>query len=166
MKYTCITVAMKSKLYHAREVFAAASRTLFGLLIENCSTLHHILRTYSLSNDDNHDDDEVAYQFSSVQLSRSVMSDSSQPHGPQHARLSRPSPTPRAYSNSCPSNQETPSNDLILCCPLLLPPSIFPSLRVFSNESVHCIRWPKYWSFSFIISPSNEYSRPTSLRMN
>ena len=51
-----------------------------------------------------------------------------------------------------------PSNHLILCCPLLLLPSIFPSIRVFSNESVLCIRWPKYWSFSFSISPSNEYS--------
>ena len=51
-----------------------------------------------------------------------------------------------------------PSNHLILCRPLLLPPSIFPSIRVFSNESVICIRWPKYWSFSFSISPSNEYS--------
>ena len=50
------------------------------------------------------------------------------------------------------------SNHLILCCPLLLPPSIFPSIRVFSNESVLPIRWPKYWSFSFSISPSNEYS--------
>ena len=51
-----------------------------------------------------------------------------------------------------------PPNHLILCCPLLLLPSIFPSIRVFSNESVLCIRWPKYWSFSFSISPSNEYS--------
>ena len=51
-----------------------------------------------------------------------------------------------------------PSNYLILCCPLLLPPSIFPSISVFSNESVLSIRWPKYWSFSFSISPSNEYS--------
>ena len=50
-----------------------------------------------------------------------------------------------------------PSNHLILCCPLLILPSIFPSIRVFSNESVLCIRWPKYWSFSFSISPSNEY---------
>ena len=50
-----------------------------------------------------------------------------------------------------------PSNHVILCCPLLLPPSIFPVIRVFSNESVHCIRWPEYWSFSFNISPSNEY---------
>ena len=51
-----------------------------------------------------------------------------------------------------------PSNHLILCCPLLLLPSIYPSIRVFSNESVLCIRWPKYWSFSFNISPSNEHS--------
>ena len=51
-----------------------------------------------------------------------------------------------------------PFSHLILCCALLLPPSIFPSIRVFSNESVLCIRWPKYWSFSFSISPSNEYS--------
>jgi len=59
-----------------------------------------------------------------------------------------------------------PSNHLILCHPLLLPPSIFPSIGVFSNESVLCIRWPKYWSFSFSISPSNEYSGLISFRMD
>ena len=59
-----------------------------------------------------------------------------------------------------------PSKRLILCCPLLLPPSIFPSIRVFSNKSVLCIRWPKYWSFSFSISPSNEYSGLISFRMD
>ena len=59
-----------------------------------------------------------------------------------------------------------PSNHLILCCPLLLPPSIFPSIRVFSHESVLHIRWPKYWSFSFNISPSNEYSGLISFRMD
>ena len=58
-----------------------------------------------------------------------------------------------------------PSNCLILCRPLLLPPSIFPSIRIFSNESV-LIRWPKYWSFSFIISPSSEYSALISFRMD
>ena len=58
-----------------------------------------------------------------------------------------------------------PSNHLILCCPLLLLPSIFPSIRVFSNESVLCIRWPKYWSFSFSISLSNEYSGLISFKM-
>ena len=59
-----------------------------------------------------------------------------------------------------------PSSHLILCCPLLLLPSIFPSIRVFSNESVFHIRWPKYWSFSFSISPSNEYSGLISFRMD
>ena len=58
------------------------------------------------------------------------------------------------------------SNHLILCHPLLLPPSIFPSITVFSNESVLCIRWPKYWSFSFSISPSNEYPGLISFRMD
>ena len=60
----------------------------------------------------------------------------------------------------------TPSNHLILCCPPLLLPSIFPSIRVFSNELVLCIRWPKYWSFSFSISPCNEYSGLISFRMD
>ena len=59
-----------------------------------------------------------------------------------------------------------PSNHLIHCLPLLLPPSIFPSIRVFSSESVLCIRWPKYWSFSFSISPSNEYSGLISFRVD
>ena len=59
-----------------------------------------------------------------------------------------------------------PSNHLILCCPLLLLPSVFPSIRVFSSESVLCLRWPKYWSFSISISPSNEYSGLISFRMD
>src|SRR5574337_927603 len=59
-----------------------------------------------------------------------------------------------------------PSNHLILCHPLLLPPPIFPSIRVFSNESALCIRWPKYWSFSFNISSSNEHSGLISFRMH
>ena len=59
-----------------------------------------------------------------------------------------------------------PSNHLILCCPLLFLTSIFPSIRVFSNESVLCIRWPKYWSFSFGISPSSEYSGLISFRID
>ena len=59
-----------------------------------------------------------------------------------------------------------PSNHLILCCPLLLLPSIFPSIRVFSNESALCIKWPKYWSFSFNISPSNEHLGLISFRMD
>ena len=59
-----------------------------------------------------------------------------------------------------------PSNHLIFCRPLLLPPSIFPSIRVFSNELALCIKWPKYWSFSFSLSPSNEYSGLISCRMD
>ena len=59
-----------------------------------------------------------------------------------------------------------PCNHLILCCPLLLLPSIFPSIRVFSNESALCISWPKYWSFSFNISPSNEHLGLISFRMD
>ena len=85
------------------------------------------------------------------------MSDSLRPHGLQHARPPCPSPTLRAYSNSS-SESVMPSNHLILCRPLLLPPSIFPSIRVFSNESVLRIKWPNYWSFRFNIGPSNEYS--------
>ena len=75
----------------------------------------------------------------------------------QLARLPCPSPTPRACSNSCSSSRWCHPT-ISFCHPFLLPPSIFPSIRVFSNESVLLIRWPKYWSFSFNISPSNEYS--------
>ena len=85
------------------------------------------------------------------------MSNSLWPHGLQPIRLPCPSPSPRDCSNSCSSSRWWLSNHLILCCPLLLLPSIFPSIGVFSNGSVPCIRWPKYWSFSFSISPSNEY---------
>ena len=107
-------------------------------------------------------------QFSSVHFRRSVMADSSWPHGLQHARLPCPLPTPRVHPNSKPMSIESvmPSNHLILCHPLLLPSLIFPSIRVFSNESFLCIIWPKYWSFSFSISPSNEYSGLISFRMD
>ena len=67
---------------------------------------------------------------------------------------------------SCPFSQWLPSNHLILCCPLLLLPSIIPSVRVSSSESALGIRWPKYWSFNFSISPSNEYSGPISFRID
>ena len=76
----------------------------------------------------------------------------------QHTRPPCPSPPPGIYSNSCPlSWWSHPTIYLIICRPLLLPPSIFPSIRVFSNESFLRLRWPKYWNFSFNISPSNEY---------
>ena len=92
------------------------------------------------------------------------MSDSLQPHGPQHAR------PPCLNSWSLPKlmsiESVMPSNHLILCHPLLLLPSIFPSIRVFSNESVLHIRWPKYRSFTFNISPSNEHPGLISFRMD
>ena len=100
----------------------------------------------------------------SVQLSHSVVSDSLQPHGLRHTRLPCSSLTPRARSNSCRFTEAIqPTHPL---SPLLLLPSIFPSTRVFSNDSVLCLRWPKYWSFSFSISPSNEYSELISFRMD
>ena len=77
------------------------------------------------------------------------------PHGLQHARLRCPWSTPTAYS--CPSSRWS-SNHLILCHPLLLLFSICPSVGIFLNDSIVRIKWPKYWSFSFIISPTNEYS--------
>ena len=86
-------------------------------------------------------------------------------HGQQHARVLCPSPTPGVYSNSC-IESVMPSNHLIFCHPLLLLPSIFPSLRVSSDESALHIRWPKYWSFSFNISLSNEHSGLISFRMD
>ena len=103
----------------------------------------------------------------SVQLSHSVVSDSFWLYGMQHARLPRPSPSPGGCSNSWPSIYLVmPSNHLMLCCPLLFLPSIFPGIRVFSKESVLRISWPKYWSFSFSISPFNESSELTSFRID
>ena len=92
------------------------------------------------------------------------MSDSLRPHGLQHARLPCPSLSPGACANSCPLAM--PSNHLILCHPLLLLLSVFPSIRVSSSELVLRVRWPKYWSFSFSISPSKEYSGLISFRID
>ena len=94
------------------------------------------------------------------------MSDSLRPHGLQHTRLPCPSPTPRDYSKSCPLSWWCHPTHLILCHPLLLLPSIFPSIRVFLNQSVLRIRWLKDWSFSFSINPSSEYSGLISFRMD
>ena len=95
-----------------------------------------------------------------VQFSCSVVSDCLQPHGLQHARPPYLSPAPRVYSKLMSIESVMPSNHLILC------PSVFPSIRVFSSESALHIRWPKYWSFSFNIGPSNEYSELISFRMD
>ena len=105
--------------------------------------LLHLLDSYSF------------IQFSSVQFSRSVVSDSLRPHESQHTRPPCPSPTPGVHPDSS-IESVMPSSHLILCRPLLLLPPIPPSIRVFSNESTLRMRWPKYWSFSFSIIPSKE----------
>ena len=94
------------------------------------------------------------------------MSNSSLPHGLQHAKPPCPSPTPEVSSNSCPLSQwwhPTISSSVV---PFSSLPQSFPASGAFSNESVLCIRWPKYWSFSFSISPSNEYSGLISFSMD
>ena len=105
------------------------------------------------------------YIYVSVQFSRSVVSDSATPRNAVcQASLSITNSWNLLKLTSIESVM--PCNHFILCHPLLLPPSIFPSIRIFSNESVLPISWPKYWSFSFNISPSNEYSGLISFRMD
>ena len=94
------------------------------------------------------------------------MSSSFQAHGLQHAVLLCPSPNSWSLLKFMSIELMMPSNHLILCHPLFFMTSIFPSIRVFSNESVLCIRWPKDWSFSFSIRPFNEYSGMISFRMD
>ena len=122
----------------------------FYAVSSGCVTLLNVVSCFFL----------VTFQFS-----HSVVSNSLKPHGLQHTRLPCPSLTPRVYSSSCPSSQ--------WCHPTIsssvVPFSshcIFPNIRVFSNESVFHIRWPKYWSFSFSISPTNEYSGLISSRID
>ena len=101
---------------------------------------------------------------SSVQFSHSVVFDSETPWTAAH-QVSLSITNSQSLLKLMSIKSVMPSNHLILCHPLLLLPSVFPSIRVFSNESVLQIRWPKYWSFSFSISPSNEYSGLISFRI-
>ena len=105
-------------------------------------------------------------QFSSVQFSCSVMSDSLRPHEFQHARPLCPSPTPGVHPNSTFIESVMPSSHLILCRPLLLLPSIPPSIRDFSNEPTFHMRWPNYWSFNLWIISSKEIRGLISFRMD
>ena len=100
-----------------------------------------------------------------VQFSFSVVSDSLWPHGLQHPGFPVHHQLPELAQTHVHQVGDA-IHHLILCRPFLLPPSIFPSIRVFSNESALHIRWPKFWSFSFSISPSNEYSGLISFRMD
>ena len=107
----------------------------------------------------------ACYEYS-VQFSCSVVSNSLRPHELQHTRPPCPSPNSRSLLKFISIGSVMPSNHLILCLPILYPPSIFPRIRVFSEKSPLCIRGPKYWSFSFNISPSNEYSGLILFRMD
>ena len=102
--------------------------------------------------------------FSSVQFSHSVVSDSLWPHESQHARPLCPSATPGVYSNSCPSSRWCHPAISSSVVPFSSCRQSPPSIRVFSNESTLCMRWPKYWSFSFSISPSNKHPGLISFR--
>ena len=104
----------------------------------------------------------LARSCCSVAKSRQTLCD---PHGPQHA-FTISITVSRSLLKLMSIELVVPSNHLILCYPLLFPASIFPSIRVFSNESVFRIRWPEYWGFSFSISPSNEYSGLISFRID
>ena len=104
--------------------------------------------------------------ISSVQFSPSVVSDSLQPHESQHARPPCPIAISRSSLRLTSIEPVMPPSHLILCRPLLLLPPIPPSIRVFSNESVLCMRWPKYCSFSFSITPSKEHPGLISFRMD
>ena len=141
------------KSYINRNVFRLSNSCLFTTLsLESCIIFYVLLNFTEL-------------YISSVQFSRSVVSNSLRPHRLQHFRPPCPSPTPGAYSNSCPWSRWC-HWAISSCHLLLLLPSIFPSIRVFSSESAFLIRWPNYWSFSFCISPSNEYSGLISFRMD
>ena len=105
-------------------------------------------------------------KYSSVHFIRSVVSDSAGPHESQHARPPCPSPNSQRLLKFMSTESVVPSSHLILCHLLLFLPSIFPSIRVYSNESDLCIRWSKYWSFSFSIRPSNEYLGLISFRID
>ena len=127
-----------------------------GVQIQGCFESHLLKFLYSVLKTN-------SFKLHSVQFSRSVVSNSLQPHESQHARPPCPSPIPRIYSHSCPSSQWchpaiTSSVIPFSSCPQSLPAS------VFSNESTLRMRWPKYWSFHFSISPSNEHPGPISFR--
>ena len=106
------------------------------------------------------------YHLYQIQFSRSVVSDSLGPHESQHLQASLSITNSRSLFKPMSIDLVMPSSHLILCRPVLLLPSIPPSIRVFSNESTLRMRWPEYWSFSFSISPSNEHPGLISFRMD
>ena len=124
------------------------------------------LERLSSSSSSSNDSNLNKLLLSSVQFSHSVVSDSLWPYESQHARHPCPSTNSQNLLKLMPIESVMPFSHLTLCRPLLLLPPIPPSIRVFSNESTLCMRWPKYWSFSFSISPSNEHPGLISFRMD
>ena len=108
----------------------------------------------------------MLYQISSVQNSHSAVPDSLRPHELQHTKASLSITNSQNSHKHMSIDSVMPSSHLILCRPLFLLPSIPPSIRVFSNESTLCMRWVRYWSFSFSISPTKEHPGPISFRMD
>ena len=127
-----------------------------------CAAVHGVAKIWTQLGNWTMNNNSNVSSLSSVQFSLSVVSDSLQPQELQHTRPPCPS---RSSLKLMSIESVMPSSHLILCRPLLLLSSIPPSFRVFSNESTLRMRWPKYWSFSFSISPSNEHPGPISFRM-
>ena len=142
----------QNKPYAKAVYFGVAHSSAAVLAVQSCPTLCNPM-------DCNPPVSSTGPQFSSVAQLCPTLCD------PMNRRPPCPSPTPRVYPNSCALSR-WPSSHLILCCPLLLLTPIPPSIRVFSSESALHMRWPKYWSFSFSISPSNEYPGLISFKMD
>ena len=151
---SCIPVFLSGLKYFIICIIFTSFYKLLFLYFLSCSFFVTYIQYYNYS-----------VQFSSAQLSHSVVSNSLRSHESQHTRPSCPSPTPGVHSNSCPLSWWC-HPAISSCRPLLLLPPIPPSIRVFSNESTLLMRWPKYWSFSFSTSPSNEHPGLISFRMD
>ena len=167
----CVCVCVCAHAYSPALTHSVMSDSYFGTSVSlYCFLLHFsseteggVITSPSLTWEVQYPLQELGHQFSLVQsLSRVRLF--STPWTAAH-QASMSITNSRSLLKLMSIESVMPSNHLILCRPLLLPPSIFPSIRVSSSESVLCIRWPKYWSFSFSISPSNEYSGLISFRM-
>ena len=160
-KYYCLAFVVRRSLSFVNDRLELAWREWPYIRsvqnLKRCQA-HFLLKVFGEGYEVNHWelDDEVKL------FSRSLVSDSLPPRGLQHTRFPCPTPTPGVYSNSCPLSRWCHPT-IIPCRSLLLLPSVFPSIRIFSNESALRIRWPKYWNFSFNISPSGYLNYSLSL---
>ena len=153
-----LTISSSAALFFCLQSFPASGSFPISQLFTSCGLKYW---NFSISTSNEHSG-LIFFQFSSVQLLSCVWPFATPWTVAYQASLS----ITNSWSLLKLIESVIPSNHLLLCRPLLLLPSVFPSLRVFSNESVLPIRWPKYWSFSFSISPSNEYSGLISFRID